>query len=335
MTTKLKEAIQRAANNYSFSGVVAITRGSTEVYQDSFGFRDVKNRLPNNPETKFGIASGTKFFTALGIGRLIDEGLLSLTTTMEEIEVNFRGFIDEKATILNLLTHTSGVYDYYDEEEITDFDNFFVEIPWYQLTTPSDYLPLFDNRPMKFRSDERYSYSNGGFVLLGVIIEKVSGQLYRDFLTENVLTPAGMHDSGFFAFNDLPENTASGYLEDQVITNIYNLPIRGGGDGGMYTTSGDLSSFWKALFSHKILSPGLTDAYLKTYWKFDESDGYGCGVYKKIDDSAYSIVGGDAGVGFFSKYIVKENMTISVLSNVTNGEEGMVKSILRTLENSG
>jgi CubicO group peptidase (beta-lactamase class C family) len=333
LTTKLKEVIEGAANRSAFSGVVAITSGDVDDYRAAFGFRDVKSRLLNNVGTKFGIASGTKFFTALGIGRLIDEGLLSLTTTMEQIDRNFRGFIDEKATILNLLTHTSGVYDYYDEEEITDFDHFFVEIPWHQLTTPSDYLPLFENKPMKFRPDERYSYSNGGFVLLGVIIEKISGRLYRDFITENVLTPAGMQDSGFFAFNDLPENTASGYLEDRVTTNIYNLPLRGGGDGGMYTTAGDLSSFWEALFSRKILSPGLTDEYLKTYWKFDETEGYGCGVYKKIDGSAYSIVGGDAGVGFFSRHVVKENTTISVLSNVTNGEEGIVDSILHILEN--
>jgi CubicO group peptidase (beta-lactamase class C family) len=282
--------------------------------------------------TKFGIASGTKLFTALGIGRLIDEGMLSLTTTMKEIDKDFRYFVDENATILNLLTHTSGIYDYYDEEKITDYDNYSVEIPWFQLTTPSDYLPLFKSRRMKSRPNEQYSYSNGGFVLLGIIIEKISGQLFRDFMDENVLRPAGMHNSGFYAFNDLPEDTASGYLKDRKTTNIYALPIRGGGDGGMYTTADDLKSFWQMLFVRKVLSPRLTDEYLKTQWTFNETEGYGCGVYRKLDGSAFWIVGGDAGVGFFSRHISSDNTTISVLSNVTDGEESMVKNILHILE---
>lgn len=314
-----------------FSGVVSFCEGDTELYHRAYGYRDVANGLGNNTETRFGIASGTKFITALGIGRLIDQGKLSLETKVTEIDSSFHTFIDGDATILHLLTHTSGVYDYFDEEVIEDFDNFHVEIPWYRLETPSDYLPLFSGQEMKFEPGARYSYSNGGYVLLGIIIEKVSGRLYRDFLEEEVLIPAGMDHSGFYAFNNLPENTAWGYLADGETSNIFSIPKRGGGDGGMYTTAGDLRLLWKNLFSYKILSEELTNFYLSTQTEINDQIGYGCGIYKTLDDGMYFIVGGDAGVGFDSRHIPSRSLTVTVVSNRTDGEEDIRNFLLNRL----
>jgi CubicO group peptidase (beta-lactamase class C family) len=325
---ELISRIEQAATENEFSGVVSIFRGASTVFSKAFGTRDVKNRLPNTTGTVFGIASGTKVFTALGIGVLVDRGLLSLGTTVGEIDPAYRGFVDEQATILQLLSHTSGIYDYYDEEIEQDYDHFSVEIPWSELETPSDYYPLFEGKPIKFRPGERYSYSNGGYVFLGMLIEKLTGRLYRDFVREHVLQAAGMHRSGFYAFDDLPENTANGYLEDRRTTNIYQLPPRGGGDGGMYTTTDDLRAFWDGLFSNRILSKALTDTYLSTQWAFDDRDGYGCGLYKRLDDSMVWIEGGDAGVGFQSRYLVQEKLTINIFSNVTNGEVGIRDVVL-------
>ena len=325
---ELIQRIEQVAAETEFSGVISIFKDSSTLYTQAYGYRDVKNHLPNTTSTVFGIASGTKFFTALGIGVLIDRGLLSLDTTIGEIAQEYTGFIDEHATIQHLLTHTSGIYDYYDEEIEQDFEHFFVEIPWYKLETPSDYYPLFKGQTMKFRPGERYSYSNGGFVLLAMLIEKLTGSLYRDFIREHVLQRANMHRSGFYAFNDLPENTANGYLEDRRTTNIYHLPLRGGGDGGMYTTTDDLRAFWDSLFSHRILSTELTATFLKTHSTFDAANGYGCGIYKHLDDSMFAIEGGDAGVDFSSRYIVPKNLTINILSNITNGEEAIREIVL-------
>jgi CubicO group peptidase (beta-lactamase class C family) len=324
----LIQRIEQVASETEFSGVISIFKDSSTLYNKAYGYRDIKNHVPNTTSTIFGIASGTKFFTALGIGVLIDRGLLSLDTTIGEIDQEYVGFIDEHATVQHLLTHTSGIYDYYDEEIEQDFEQFFVEIPWYKLETPSDYFPLFQGHTAKFRPGERYSYSNGGFVLLGMLIEKLTGSLYRDFIREHVLQVANMHRSGFYAFNDLPENTANGYLKDRRTTNIYHLPLRGGGDGGMYTTTNDLRAFWDSLFSHRILSTELTATFLKTHHTFDSASGYGCGVQKRLDDSMFAIEGGDAGVDFSSRYIVRENLTINILSNITNGEEEMRALIL-------
>jgi CubicO group peptidase (beta-lactamase class C family) len=328
---ELTGRLEQAALETAFSGVISVFRDGSTVFSKAFGYRDIKDKLPNTTSTLFGIASGTKVFTALGIGTLVDQGLISLDTTLGEIDQEYRGFVDERATILQLLSHRSGIYDYYDEEIEQDYDSFSVEIPWSELETPSDYYPLFRGKTMKFRAGERYSYSNGGYVFLGMVIEKLTGRVYRDFIRERVLEPAGMHRSGFFAFNDLPENEANGYLEDRRTTNIYQLPLRGGGDGGMYTTTDDLRAFWDSLFSNRILSEGLTETYLSTQCTFNDTNGYGCGVYKRLDDSMFSIVGADAGVGFDSRHLPHEGLTINILSNITNGESGIRKVVLSSL----
>ena len=328
---ELIHRIEQAASDMRFSGVISIFKDDSTVFSRAFGYRDVKDKLDNTISTRFGIASGTKLFTALGIGVLIDQGTISLGTTMREIDQDYTGFIDEGATILQLLTHTSGIYDYYDEEIERDYDHFSVEIPWSALETPSDYYPLFEDKAMKYPPGERYSYSNGGYVFLGLLIEKLTGSLYRDFVRDYVLRPAKMDRSGFYAFNDLPENTANGYLEDKRTTNIYQLPVRGGGDGGMYTTTDDLRAFWGSLFSYRIISEELTTIYLKTHCTLDATEGYGCGIFKRLDDSMFAIVGGDAGVGFDSRYYVQERLIINILSNITNGNEEMKEVILRHL----
>ena len=325
---ELINKIEQVILETEFSGVISIFRDTSALFSKGFGYRDIKNRLPNTTNTLFGIASGTKIFTALGIGVLVDQDVISLNTTIGEIDKAWGNFIDEHATILHLLTHTSGIYDYYDEEIEQDFEHFSVDIPWYELETPSDYYPLFMNKPMKFHPGERYSYSNGGYVLLGMIIEKLTGILYRDFVNEHVLKAANMQRSGFYSFNDLPENTANGYLEDRRTTNIYHLPLRGGGDGGLYTTTDELCSFWDSLFSYKIISEELTKTYLHTHWVFNEAEGYGCGLYKRLNGSIFSIVGGDAGVGFYSSFLKNEKLIINVLSNITNGENDIRKIIV-------
>lgn len=320
---RLLSKLKQTALETKFSGVISIFHDSSPVFHQAFGYRDIKNQLPNLTTTLFGTASGTKTFTALGMGKLIDEGRISLHTAVGEIDPEYTNFIDPRATILQLLTHTSGIYDYYDEEINEDPETFFVEIPWYKLAAPSDYFPLFRNHTMKFQAGEKFSYSNGGYVFLGMLIEKLTGRLYRDFICEHVLKPALMKRSNFYALNDLPENTANGYLKDCHTTNIYNIPIYSSGDGGMFTTTDDMLSFWEQLFTYKILSKELTGLFTETYHRFNDIFGYGCGIYKRLDHPTYSISGSDAGVGFVSRYLFTEKVTINILSNMTEGDEEM------------
>ncbi|MFA5309228.1 MAG: serine hydrolase domain-containing protein [Dehalococcoidales bacterium] len=324
MNTLIQQIRDKAAAT-SFSGVAAIHRGGKALYREAFGDADRANKRKNTVTTRFAIASGTKLFTALGIGALIDAGKLSLESTVRDIFQKDFSYIDSKATVAQLLTHSSGIYDYYDEDWDIDSENFFVDIPWYKLETPTDYLPLFAGKRPKYSPGERFSYSNGGFILLGVIIEHITGRLYRDFIRESVFAPAGMNDSGYYAFNRLPENTAYGYKKNGGTgeTNIYSLPIRGASDGGAFTTAPDLLKLWKALFGNKILSKNLTKAFLTPHITVDAPVAYGCGIYisRYSGMDMYFIVGGDAGVGFDSRYIPEKDLQINIISNITDGEE--------------
>jgi len=196
---KFKNSLERFCKKKEFSGVVTINKFGEQLISKAFGYRDQSNKLLNKVDTVFGIASGTKTFTALGIIKMIEQGFFDYSTTIHKVFDKDLSFIHYKATIKNLLCHTSGIYDYYDEELITDFDNFEVEIPWFKLETPSDYYPLFESKKYKFEPGERYSYSNGGYILLGIIIEKLSGMKYRNFIFEKILNLAKMNSSGFFA----------------------------------------------------------------------------------------------------------------------------------------
>ena len=316
----LIEEIIDKTKEIDFFGVISIFKGNKGIFNKAYGYRDINNNIQNDVDTRFGIASGTKLFTDLGIGTLIDQNKIGFDTEIGEIFSEPISFIDKNATIKHLLIHTSGVYDYYDEELITDPDNFFVEIPWYELETPTDYLPLFTNKKMKHGPDNRVSYSNGGYILLGIIIERISNIIFRDYIKENVLDAAEMTDSGFFAFNDLPRNTAFGYKNDYT-TNIYNLPIRGGSDGGLYTTSGNLRKFWKHLFSYKVISEQLLSEFIRPQMKIWQGVDYGCGIYisEANNKHTYFIAGGDAGVGFHSRYLPAEGLVINILSNKTDG----------------
>ncbi|KQC12952.1 MAG: hypothetical protein APR63_01650 [Desulfuromonas sp. SDB] len=331
---KFSELVEHKAQNTGFSGVITISRGDDFVVNRGFNFRDRINSIPNNINTRFGIASGTKTFTALGILTLVEKGCLKLTTEVGEINRDFQGFIDPHATIEQLLTHTSGIYDYFDEEQIKDFDNFFVDIPWYRLTTPSDYFPLFKHKQLKFKPGQRYSYSNGGYILLGIIIEKIEGKLFKDFIEKNILQPNKMMDSGFPLLNSLPFNTAWGYLEDGKTLNIYNIPICGASDGGMYTTSGDLIKFWKRLFKYKIISSDYLNQMITPRVNLKENISYGLGIYiqKFNGQNLYYLVGSDAGVGFDCACIPERDLIIIVISNQTNGEDEIVEFIYLNLD---
>lgn len=323
---KLIREIREKADANSFSGVISLFRAEEEIFNEAFGYADIANGRKNNTATKFGIASGTKLFTALGIGTLIDQGRITLDTPIHKIFQRDLTWIDAHATINHLLKHTSGIFDYYDEELISDFDNFFVNIPWNRLETPTDYLPLFSQKTAKFSPEERFSYSNGGYICLGIIIEKITHQYYRDYIKSTVFAPAQMWDSGYFAFHQLPQNTANGYKLDKngnYETNIYNLPIRGASDGGAYTTTYDLRKFWEALLNNRILSKELTTLFLSPQVEINETLKYGYGIYISQVNAmtVFSIVGGDAGVGFDSRYIPEKQLLINILSNTTNGEQ--------------
>jgi CubicO group peptidase (beta-lactamase class C family) len=248
--------------------------------------------------------------------------------------LNFPRYSPE-ITIRHLLTHTSGIPDYYDEDKVSDFDNFTVNIPWYELRGPRDYLALFPDEEMKFTPGERFSYSNGGYILLGVVIEELTGRKYQDFVEQEIFQAIGMHQSGYFALNKLPEKTALGYVEEEAgwRTNVYNLPVVGASDGGAFTTVGDLVTLWAAFWGGEIVSKELVDLYAASYVNV-ETEGantfYGHGLWIREDagrEREVLILGGDAGVSFQSSQHQNAHLQVTVISNTTNGAWPLLRVI--------
>jgi len=261
---------------------------------------------------------------------LIDDSRLTLDTRLHDaVSFELPGVADE-VTIGQLLTHTSGVYDYYDEELIDDFDSFELSIPLNKLLRPLDYLPMVTGGEMKFPPGARFSYSNGGYVLLGMLIQELCGDYHR-FVESRIMRHAGMDSSGFFRFDQLPEGTANGYVEtdQEWRTNIYALPIIGGPDGGAFVTTSDMEQLWRALFSAQILSPALTRKFTRKVASSSDSVFYGHGMWIRDDGHqppVISVVGSDAGVSFSSR-CHGNDIIATVVSNSSNGAWPMVSAV--------
>jgi CubicO group peptidase (beta-lactamase class C family) len=341
--SQLSDKIDASLQAHAFSGVVSIRQQGQILYQRAAGYADRSNQVANTLDTRFGIASGTKFFTTLAIGKLIAAQQLSLSTRLQDcLTLDFPHYSPE-ITIRHLLAHTSGIPDYYDEEKVTDFDHFFVSRPWYELKGPRDYLAVFPDEPMKFPPGARFSYSNGGYILLGVVIEELTGLPYQRYVEQAIFQAAGMQRSGFFAFNQLPEQTALGYIDeaDGWRTNIYNLPIVGASDGGAYTTASDLAILWKAFWNHEIVPPDLVEIFAAPYVKAEtegEATYYGHGLWVDMPPGGQAevyIIGGDAGVSFRSSVQRASDLQVSVLSNTTDGAWPVLRDIKSALKALG
>ena len=334
-TLELNQAIEKTANETRFSGVIFVKLDGTVVFENAYGYADRSNKIPNTVDTRFGIASGTKFLTALGIGKLIDRGELSLTSRLCDcVDIDFP-HISEDVAIYHLLTHTSGVYDYYDEELVEDIDNFQLDIPCFELKGPKDYIPLFRDGQMKFNPGEQFSYSNGGFILLGIVIEEISGVPYTDFIQDNIFELCEMSDSGFFAMDRLPERTAFGYIDDEDgwRTNIFTLPIVGSSDAGAFTTVKDMDKLWRAFFDEKILSRQLTQLFLEKAVRDKDNRFYGHGIWidhEEGKDPVHFLMGWDAGVSFKSTCLAKDTI-ITVISNTSAGAWAVNREIMKQL----
>jgi len=216
-----------------FSGVVRIGDESW-----AFWLADRAHEIPNTVETQFAIASGTKGFTAV-----VARTVLPLDLRARELLGTDLPLIDDRVTVEHLLTHTSGMGDYFDEDLHPDAEAYATSVPVYELATTADYLRVLDGHPQLFVPGEREKYCNGGYVVLALLVERATGRSFYDLVDEHVCGPAAMTATAFLRSDSLPGTAAIGYLEDGR-TNVFHLPLRGSGDGGLYTTLDDVDRFW-------------------------------------------------------------------------------------------
>jgi CubicO group peptidase (beta-lactamase class C family) len=318
----LPEAVDAIAEENGFAGVVSVDRGGQIEFVRAYGLAHRAYEIPNAVDTRFGIASGTKGLTALAVVSLIEQDALRLSTTARSVLGKDLPLIGDDVTIEHLLAHRSGIGDYFDEEAVYEITDYVMTVPVHELATTEQYLAVLDGHPAKFAAGARFCYCNSGYVVLALIAERVSGVLFHDLVRQRVCGPAGMRDTEFFRSDELPERTAVGYLPIEGVsrTNVFHLPVRGSGDGGIYATAADMSLFWRSVFAGAIVSTEwVADMVRPRSDVAPESRRYGLGFWLHGSNDSVMLVGSDAGVSFRSVHDPRSNVTHTVVSNTSNG----------------
>lgn len=331
MKDVLKHKLLEVQTKSNYSGTIVVNDNNGMNIELSSGYANRSDELDNRQNTRYGIASGCKLFTAIAICQLVQSGKLSFEAKLKDTINTVFPLWDDSITIHHLLTHISGIPDYFDEEVMDDFEALWKETPMYTLRHLADFLPLFQNKPMKMKPGERFHYNNAGYILLGLVVEKVSGKQFTDYVEEHIFQRAGMLDSGYFSFDALPARTAIGYMVEvngSWRTNLYSLPIRGGSDGGAFITAPDMSKCWQALLHHELLNETLTKKLLTPFMHEEGSTYYGYGIWIEKDLEGiikYHVMGYDPGVNFHSAYYPKNETTFVACSNVSSGAYKVMK----------
>ena len=340
-TEKITETIEELTDPEPFSGVVYWTQGEEILFKQGFGYAIRVEGISNKTDTRFQMASGCKIFTSVAISQLVEEGKLEFSARLSDcLDVDFPSYSPE-ITIHHLLTHSSGITSYFEEDINPDYEALWQEIPQYKVRKPGDFLPLFQNKPMKFTPGERFEYNDGGYILLGLVIESITGKNFIDYIENMVLKPAGMIDSGYFATDQLPARTAFAYIKNPDgtwRTNFFAVPIIGAPDGGAYTTAPDMVKFWKALIGNKLLNEEFTEtllhSHLHTTWEAPYSH-YGYGVWvdqEKNEIKKFFVEGYDPGVALRSAVYPEDDMVLTIIGNTGDALWPLYAQLEKSLE---
>ena len=318
----LPEAVDSIAYESGFAGVVCVDHGGQIEFVKAYGLADRAHDISNTVDTRFATASATKGLTALAVVSLIENDALRLSTPARSVLGKDLPLIGDDVTIEHLLAHRSGIGDYLDEEADHEITDYVLTKPVHELATTEQYLAVLDGHPTKFAPDERFSYCNGGYVVLALIAERVSGVSFHELVRSRVCVRAGMRDTEFLRSDELPNRTAVGYLpiEGASRTNVFHLPVRGNGDGGIYSTAADISMFWQSLFAGKIVSNGWVAEMVRPRSDVTpQSMRYGLGFWLHRSSDTVMLEGFDAGVSFRSVHDPSSNLTHTVISNSSDG----------------
>jgi CubicO group peptidase (beta-lactamase class C family) len=318
----LERELDSIASKTAFSGVVRIDRADRIELEKAYGLAHRGFEIPNHVDTRFAIASGTKGLTALAVVCLIEDGLLGLSTAARSVLGEDLPLIDDAVTIEHLLSHRSGIGDYLDEEVWLDLSEYPMPVSVHKLARTEDYLAVLEGHPTKFAPGERFAYSNGGYVVLALIAERASGVPFHELVRQRVCEPAGMRDTAFLRSDELPGRAALGYLTIDGVwrTNVFHLAVRGSGDGGIYSTVADVSSFWRAFFAGQIVSRDWVGEMVRARSDVpSESMRYGLGFWLHESTDTVMLIGDDAGVSFCSAHDPRSRVTHTVISNASDG----------------
>lgn len=278
------------------------------------------------------------FFTAVAVLKLVEQGKLNLDDKIVNI-IDLKGTkIPDDVTVEQLLNHTSGIADDADEEAGEDYEVLFIHSPNYTIRECKDFLKNFAYKEPNFKAGNNVRYCNCSFILLGLVIEKITGMKYQNYVAKNIFEKVCMSGTGFFSMDGINENTAEGYInitdkEDNILgykKNIYSYPPIGTADGGAYTTAEDLNRFLIGIQNGTLLNKEYSDILMHAHCNFcDAKEVYEIpGLYKRngyafeffmINDEKEPFCiykdGCNYGVSAMFSYYPEKDISLVILSN--------------------
>jgi CubicO group peptidase (beta-lactamase class C family) len=317
---------------HAFRGVALVWGDGAPEFSFAGGIANRGQGVPITEGTRFAVASITKLATAVTVLRLVDRGLVQLDQPLADIlpPEHRPTALTNGHTLHHLLSHTSGLANYHDDTDQTwaSFTSAWDRIPTYRIRRPADMLPLFRDLPAVRPPGQAFEYADANFILVGLVIEAITGRPWSDVAADEVFAPAGMSDTAIEALDDDPPRVATGYLTDdgppeRWRSNVFSVPATGMPDGGMITTARDLAVLIDALLGGGLLSPPLLAAMTRPQGPPStavEQYGYGCELV--VEDGEVTVLGhggGDPGVSTMVAHYPAAATTIVVLCNQDRG----------------
>jgi CubicO group peptidase (beta-lactamase class C family) len=302
--TATDEFLRDLASRDEFSGVVLLARNNAAFLEKAYGLADREFRVPVNIDTKFNLGSINKIFTKAAIAQLAAAGKLTLTDTISKHLPRYGAPYAGRVTIQQLLDFSSGMGDIFGAK--------FDATPKEKLRTLADYLPFFEGEPLKFEPGARHEYSNAGYIVLGLIIEAVSGKDYYAYARDHIFRPAGMADTDSFLVDEIVPNRAVSYTKEggRLRSAMFEHPGRGSSAGGGYSTARDLMRFAAALKAGRLVPPAYASWILSRDATLPKA-----GQSSERVSGSLGIAGGTSGVNAALEIDADRGVTVVVLCN--------------------
>ncbi len=332
-TEKIDKLMKTYKEYGLFNGSVLVAEKGKVIFKKGYGMANMEWDIPNKPNTKHRLGSVSKQFTSMLILQLAEQNKLKLDVSISKYLPDYPKKTGNKITIHHLLTHTSGIPNY------TAFPGFFKNKsrdPY----TPDKFVTVFADSALDFKPGERFAYSNSGYFLLGVIIEKVSGKSYEQVLQENILSPLKMNNTGYDHHTTILKNRATGYERagDTYINSPYldmSIPYAA---GSLYSTVEDLFLWDQALYKNKLLSKKYMDLLFKPHVAaFGAHYAYGWGVRKTAVEGVKDSIlltrhgGGINGFNTLIKRIVTHKNLIVLLNNTGGAQLNKISQAISSI----
>jgi D-alanyl-D-alanine carboxypeptidase len=308
-----------------FHGVVLLAEGGQIVHHSAHGLAHLGYQVPNRPDTKFNLASVGKTFTAISIGQLVEQGKLKFSDTLIKVLPDYPNpAVARKVTIAQLLTHRSGMGLYWDA---------LFQGNWTAVRTIADLVPFFAKDSLQFEPGSKWFYSNTGFAVLAMVVEKVSGEDYFSYVKKHIYAPLGMTDTDFYPLDvDVP-NLAVGYYRDEGGTlknNLFTHTVRGSGAGGGFSTAPDLLKWAEGLMSNKVLGASVSAQMFSKQTDTDGGGGYGYGfmVQPRDGQTILGHTGGFPGIATLFFFNPAKHRVAIAMSNQPGPELRQIGGLL-------